>query len=82
MPPGEENGGRGAEREASPPRSKVAGSLVGPEEEELRPAAGVSGREEDGPGPRRSARPTAEQHSDRHHLPRSVLPAKKPKATE
>ena len=78
----EENGGRGAEREASPARSKVAGSLGGPEEEELRPAAAVSGWEEDAPGPRQSARPTAEQHSNRHHLPRSVLPAKKPKTTE
>lgn len=37
--------------------------------------------EEEGLGPRRSTRPTAGQHSNRHHLPRSALPSPAPAGT-
>ena len=46
------------------------------------PLEGLGGEDEEvGTGPRRSARTTAGQHSNRHHLPRSVLPESPPAGT-
>ena len=82
----------GAVVEDAPPGEVQEGTLDpamamdpgdGPEEEAGRPAAvdGTEGPGEDGVGPRRSTRPTAGQHSNRHHLPRSALPAPGPAGT-
>ena len=66
---GDESGDRPTAPEGGA-RTRHSGD--GPEEPDFEGPG--RGGEETGVGPRRSTRPTAGQHSNRHHLPRSVLP--------